>query len=329
MLTGPIRWGILGTGNIAKQFARGLAVLPDAALVAVGSRSQASADAFGELFGVQRRHAGYDALANDPDVDAVYIATPHSLHHENSLLCLRAGKAVLCEKPFTINAHQAEEVIAYGRAAGLFVMEAMWTRFLPIMVRLRQLLAEGAIGEVRMLTADFGFRAEVNPAGRLFNPALGGGALLDVGVYPVSLASMVFGAPARVTSMAHLGTTGVDEQAGIIFAYDSGQLALLSTAIRTSTPHEALLMGTAGQIKLHSPWWMPTRMSVLRAGEEAELIELPFEGNGYNYEAAEVMRCLRASERESATMPLDETLAIMRTLDALRQQWGLRYPGES
>jgi predicted dehydrogenase len=324
-----IRWGIIGSGNIARQFARGLAVLPDAALVAVGSRSQGAADAFGELFGVPRRHASYDALANDPDVDAVYIATPHVLHKENSLLCLRAGKAVLCEKPFTINAREAEDLIAYARGAGLLLMEAMWTRFLPIIVRLRQLLAEGAIGEVRMLSADFGFRAKADPASRLFNPALGGGALLDVGIYPVSLASMVFGAPARVTGMAHLGETGVDEQAAIILGYDGGRLAQLSTAIRTSTPHEALLMGTEGQIKIETPWWMPTRMTVHQAGKAPELIELPFTGNGYNYEAAEVMRCLREGQRESPIMPLDETLTIMQTLDTIRGQWGLRYPGES
>jgi predicted dehydrogenase len=324
-----VRWGILGTGNIAKQMARGLAVLPDAELLAVGSRSQESADGFGEQFDVERRYTSYTDLVNDPDVQVVYIATPHSLHRENSLLCLRAGKAVLCEKPFAINATEAREVVAMARERQLFLMEAMWTRFLPVMGRVRELLAGGAIGDVRMVTADFGFRAPFNPRGRLFNPELGGGGLLDVGIYPVSLASMVFGPrPARVSSMAHLGETGVDEQAAMILGYEQGQLAILSSAVRTHTPQEAFLIGTEGRIRVHTPWWKPTNLTVSVEGQEDQTETLPFEGNGYNYEAAEVMACLRAGKLESDVMPLDETLAIMETLDQIRGQWGLRYPME-
>ncbi len=321
-----IRWGILGTGNIAHQFARGLSVLTDAELVAVGSRSQETADAFGDEFGVGRRHPSYEALANDPDVDAIYVSTPHSLHRENSLLCLDAGKAVLCEKPFTINAREAEEVVQAAREKRLFLMEAMWTRFLPVLVRVRELLAERAIGDVQMVAADFGFRTNVNPKSRLFDPALGGGALLDVGVYPVSLASMVLGAPTRVAGLAHLGGTGVDEQGAIVLGYAGGQIANLYTAIRTNTPHDARIMGTNGSIQINSPWWKPTALTVAVTGAEPEVVELPYEGNGYNYEAAEVGRCLRAGKLESDHMPLDETLAIMRTLDQIRAEWGLKYP---
>ena len=321
-----IRWGILGTGNIAHQFARGVSVLTDAELVAVGSRSQETADAFGDEFGVDRRHPSYEALANDPGVDAIYISTPHSLHRENSLLCLNAGKAVLCEKPFMINAREAVDVVDAAREKRLFLMEAMWTRFLPVMVRVKELLAEQTIGDVQMLAADFGFRTNVNPQHRLFDPALGGGALLDVGVYPVSLASMIFGAPARVAGVAHLGDTGVDEQGAMVLGYDGGQIASLYTAVRTNTPHDALIMGTKGSIKINSPWWKPTALTVLVDGAEPEVVELPYEGNGYNYEAAEVGRCLRAGKLESDQMPLDETLAIMRTLDQIRAEWGLKYP---
>lgn len=323
-----IRWGILGTGNIAKRFAKGLAALPDARLAAVGSRTQAAADAFGDLFHAPRRHVSYADLAHDPDVDVVYIATPHHLHKENSLLCLNAGKAVLCEKPFTINAVEAAEVIRVARARRIFVMEAMWTRFLPLMVRLREMLAAGVIGEVRMLMADFGFRTDVDPRSRLFDPHMGGGGLLDVGVYPVSLASIVFGPPARITGMAHLGETGVDEQSAAILGYAGGQLALVSSAVRTSTPHEAHLFGTEGRIHIHRPWWMPRAMTLFRNEGDGEVIEVPFEGNGFNYEAAEVARCLRAGRLESETMPLDETLSIMQTMDAMRAQWGLKYPME-
>ena len=328
-MTDKVRWGILGTGNIAKQLARGLAVLPDAVLLAVGSRSQENADGFGEQFDVARRYASYADLANDPDVEVVYVATPHSLHRENSLLCLQAGKAVLCEKPFAINATEAREVVALARERQLFVMEAMWTRFLPVMGRVRELLAGGVIGDVRLVTADFGFRTSFNPQGRLFNPELGGGGLLDVGIYPVSLAAMVFGPrPTRVSSMAHLGETGVDEQAAMILGYEQGQLAILSSAVRTRTPQEAFLMGTQGWIRIHTPWWMPTALTVSIQGQEDQTETLPFEGNGYNYEAAEVMACLRAGRLESDVIPLDETLAVMETLDQIRGQWGLRYPME-
>jgi predicted dehydrogenase len=327
-MTEPFRWGIIGPGNIAKKFATGLTALPDAELVAVGSRTQAGADAFGELFAVPHRHASYEALAYDPQVDAVYIATPHSLHRENSLLCLEAGKAVLCEKPFTINAAEAETVINLARQKGLFLMEAMWTRYIPLIVKVRELLAEGVIGDVRMLSADFGFGSRFNPRSRLYDPNLGGGALLDVGVYPVSLASMIFGSPARITSMAHLGPSNVDEQAAIVLGYEGGELAVLSTSIQTTTPQEAVLMGTAGRIKIHYPWWVPTRLTLSQGGQPDEVIEIPFTGNGFNYEAAEVAHCLQAGKPESEIMPLDETLSIMETMDEARAQWGLKYPME-
>ncbi len=322
------RWGILGTGAIAKHFATGLSFLPDAELVAVGSRSRTSAAQFADLFDVPHRHSSYDDLANDPEVDVVYIAVPHALHKASSLLCLQAGKPVLCEKPFTINAREAEELIAFARQQELFLMEAMWTRFLPSIMKLQEVLSSGVIGDVRMLTADFGFRTNFSPESRLFNPALGGGALLDVGVYPVSLASMLFGEPEKVQGLAHLGETGVDEQSAMIFGYREGQLAILSTAIRTTTLQEATILGTQGSIKIHAPWWRSTKLSLSIPGQQEEVIEAPFDGNGYNYEAAEVMRCLESGQLESDRMPLDETLSIMKAMDQVRAQWGLKYPME-
>jgi predicted dehydrogenase len=327
-MTERIRWGIIGTGRIAAQFADGLAVLPDAALVAVGSRAQESADAFGDRFDVSRRHASYEALAEDPEVDVVYIATPHPFHQENSILCLRAGKAVLCEKPFAINAGQAQAVIDLAREEGLFLMEAMWTRFLPTMRKLRELLAAETIGPVQMMSADFGFRSEFDPTSRLFDPALGGGALLDVGVYTLSLAEMTLGPPARITSMAHIGETGVDEQAVVVLGFGSGQMALLSASVRTTTSQEATLLGTEGQIKVHAPWWQSQKLSLTLSGQGTEVLELPFAGNGYQYEAQAVMDCLRERRQQSAVMPWDETLSVMRTMDRVRAQWGLRYPME-
>ena len=326
--TTNIRWGVIGTGNIAKQFARGLKVLPDAELVAVGSRSRESADAFGEEFGVPRRHASYADLAADGDVDAVYVATPHGSHMDNSLLCLEHNKAVLCEKPFAVNAAQAERVVQEARSRGLFLMEAMWTRYFPLMDRVRALISEGTLGEVRQVHADFGYRAEVNPDYWLFDLHQGGGALLDVGIYPISLASMLLGAPESVSAYAHLGETGVDDNTAVILSYASGALAVCTTAVRTQTPWEATVMGTKAMLRVHRPWWTPSSMKLIRPDGSSEDIEVPFEGNGYNYEAAEVMRCLREGALESPTMPLDETLQIMRTLDEVRQQIGLRYPAD-
>jgi predicted dehydrogenase len=323
-----IRWGILGTGRIADVFATGLADLPDAELAAVGSRAAETAARFGDKFGIPRRHASYAALAEDPAVQIVYVATPHTAHHPAVRLCLEAGKAVLCEKPFTINAAEAADLIELARARRLFLMEAMWTRFLPLMARVRELVAAGAIGEPRLLTADFGFRHPGGPDHRLFNPQLGGGALLDVGVYLVSLASMLFGQSERAVGLAHLGPTGVDEQAAVVLRYPGGQLAQLTAATRTSSPQEVTLMGSVGRLRIHPLWWKPTRLTLTRPDGSEEDFEIPFVGNGYNYEAAEAMRCLRAGALESPVMPLDETLAVMRTLDEVRAGWGLRYPME-
>lgn len=323
-----IRWGILGTGVIAHKFAEGLAVLPDAVLTAVGSREERTATNFATQYAVPQAHASYESLAQDPTVDVIYIATPHVFHLENSLLCLQHGKAVLCEKPFTMNRRQAETIFSLAEAKGLFVMEAMWTYFLPAITMVRQLLQDGVIGEVRMLTADFGYRAAIDPHGRHFSPTLGGGALLDVGIYPLALAHMIFGPPTQITSMAHLGETGVDEQAAIILGYEKGELALLHTAVRTETVQEAVIMGTNGRLKIHFPWWQPTRLTLTQSGQADQLIELPFTGNGYNYEATAVMECLRHGKSQHALMPWSTTLALQEIMDKIRAQWGLRYPAD-
>jgi predicted dehydrogenase len=356
-MSGVVHWGILGAGYIAKKFAAALQELPEAKLLAVGSRSPERAESFGHEFAVPHRYANYTELANDPQIDVVYVATRHPSHQNNVLLSLAAGKSVLCEKPFALNASQAKQVIDLARRKKLFLMEAMWTRFFPLMVKLRDMLRERVIGEPRMLIADFGFRAEFDPTSRLFNPADGGGALLDVGIYPVSLASMIFGTPVQIASLARLGKSGVDEESTVLLQQAGGELAMIGCAVRTNMPQEAAIMGSAGQIRIHSPWWRPQSMSLLvdqgrrcvqrqkqlrfhlpfarpiilsvtaRVGSERTL-DFPIEGNGYRYEAAEVMRCLREGELESPVMPLDESLSIMQTLDAIRAQWGLKYPGE-
>ena len=328
IVTDTIRWGILGTGWIANQFAQGLAQLPDAELVAVGSRTSESARRFAEQHNVPHRHGSYRALAEDAGVDVIYVATPNPWHREHTLLCLDSGKPVLCEKPFALNAGQAEGMIQTAREKDLFLMEAMWTRFFPLTGKVRALVEEGAIGEVQMLVADLCIRFGFDPSDRRYAPGLGGGALLDLGVYPLSFASMIMGSPKEIASMAHLGETGVDEQAGIVLGYDGGRVSTLYTSIRVGSPVEATLLGTRGQIRIHSWWIHPDRLTLSVSGEEAVAIEIPFAGNGYQFEAAEVMACLRAGKLESDLMPLDETLSIVETMDTIRTQWGLRFPGE-
>jgi len=220
-------------------------------------------------------------------------------------------------------------MINVAGAERVFLMEAMWTWFLPITVKVRQWLEKEAIGQVRLLQSDFGFCGDWQPQGWLLNPQLAGGALLDVGIYTVSLASMVFGKPpARITGMAHLGRTGVDEQSAMILGYDNGQLAVLSCAIRTQTPQQAFIIGTKGSIKIHPPFWRSRTATISIEGEEDRVVEMPLEGNGYNYEAQEVMRCLQAGKLESDVIPLDQTLSIVKTMDEIRAQWGLKYPME-
>jgi len=323
-----INWGILAPGGIARRFASGLSVVPDAELIAIGSRSKERADAFADKWDVPRRYGNYEDLVSDPDIDAIYVATLNTFHKDCVMLCLRAGKAVLCEKPFAINAKEAREMIACAQECNQFLMEAMWTRFLPIMVKIRQMLADGAIGEPRMLTADFGYRKAVDSESRIFNPQLGGGGLLDVGIYTIAMASMVFGgAPSKIASLANIDESDVDEQVAMLLGYDKGQMALLSCSIRTTTPHEARIMGTDGSIFIPG-FWQATGATLHASGKEPEPIEMPFEGGGFEFEAMEVMRCLRDGKLESDVLPLSESLSMMETMDSLRAQWGLKYPME-
>jgi dihydrodiol dehydrogenase / D-xylose 1-dehydrogenase (NADP) len=330
-MTQPIRWGILSTGSIAHAFASAIQYMPDAdaVLTAVGSRTQHKADAFGAQYDIPNRHASYDALANDPAVDVIYIATPHIFHHENMLLCLNAGKHVLCEKAFTINAHEAEAAINLARQKNLFLMEAMWTRFIPAIQQLREWVQAGKIGEVQHIRANFHHHLGYDPSSRIFDPALGGGALLDLGIYPLSFTSMLLGSPQRIRSEVKLAPTGVDELASLLLGYDSGAQAALSFGTLTSTPIDAAVLGSAGTIYVHPRFLHSERLTFYPAHGDPETLDVPFEHNGYQYEAHEVGRCIRAGKLESATMPLDETLALMRQMDAIRTDWGVTYPTET
>ncbi|MFH0245516.1 Gfo/Idh/MocA family protein [Streptomyces sp. HK10] len=325
-----IRWGILATGGIAGAFARDLAALPGGELLAVGSRSPESARRFADEHGAPRAHGSWAELAADPDVDVVYVATPHSAHLEAATVCLEAGKAVLCEKPLTLNLAQAREMVALARRRGVFLMEAMWTYCNPVVRRMLELVADGAIGEVRSVHADFGIVAPADASHRLRDPRLGGGALLDLGVYPVSFAHLVLGEPSSVAAWAHLTPEGVDETTGVLLGYDSGAVATLSCSIASASPTVAAVSGTRGRIELPHGFFAPESFVLHREGREVEEIRVPRAegGAGYGPEAAEVMRCLREKETESPLVPLDGTLAVMATLDAVRERAGVRYPGD-
>lgn len=321
--------GILATGGIAAAFTADLLELKDAEVVAVASRSLASAEAFAERFAIPRAYGSWTGLADDDGVDVVYVATPHSAHRVAAGLCLRAGRAVLCEKAFTVNAVEARELVELARGRGAFLMEAMWMYCNPVIRRLTGLVRDGAIGEVRAVHADFGLGGPFAPDHRLRDPAQAGGALLDLGVYPVSFAHLMLGEPDEVQAWARLTEEGVDANTGIVLGYDSGALALLGCSITAGTGATASVTGTTGRIELPHGFFHADRFVLHRDGREPEEFTAPVsELHGLQHEAAEVMRCLRAGERESPLVPLDGSLAVMRTLDTVRDRIGVRYPGE-
>jgi len=327
-MTDRLRWGILGTGGIARAFTSDLN-LTGFTVSAVGSRTQDAADAFAAQHGIPRPHGSYEALAADPEVDVIYVSTPHPFHAENALLALEHGKHVLVEKPFTINEAEARAVVDLAAANGLVVLEAMWTRWLPHMVRIRELIASGVLGEVRALIADHDQKLPLDPAHRIQNPGLGGGALLDLGIYPVSFAWDVFGAPSTVHAISSPTPTGVDRQTAIILGYPGGEQAVLHTQLDARGPSRAAIIGTEARIEIDRVWYTPTSFSLIDPADaviERFAQEVP--GRGMQFQAAELERLVATGALAGDILPPDESVAIMGTLDEIRRQIGLRYPGE-
>lgn len=321
-----INWGIIGPGRIAHKFAKDLAQLPDAKLLAVASRSLERAQDFAAQYAVPHAFGSYEEIVHCAGLDVVYVATPHTGHYEHTLLCLRRQIAVLCEKPLAVNLRQVQGMILEAREQNTFLMEAIWTRFIPSHRKMWELIEQGTIGRVQSVKADFGFQADYKPEGRLFNKALAGGALLDIGIYPVFLAMNILGKPDDIQAVAHLGETGVDEEVGILFKYDSGQMAHLHSSIRSETKSEAFIYGEKGTIYLHSRWHEPSSMSLLLPGEAPQYFN--FDNNeliGYAYEAEEVMRCLREGKKESAALPLSFSADLMDVLFSIRHLVRLKY----
>jgi predicted dehydrogenase len=323
-----LRWGILGPGGIARAFTSDLRTA-GLDVAAVGSRRLTSAEAFAADFDIPRAHGSYEELVADPDVDIVYIATPHPMHAANALLALEAGKHVLVEKPFTLTAAEAATVRDAAVERGLLAMEAMWTRYLPHMVRIREIVRSGVLGEIRAVSADHTQRITSDPAHRLNDLALGGGALLDLGIYPVSFAWDVLGAPLSVVATARLSETGADTEVATIMAHESGALSTTLSASRAAGPNTAAIIGTDARIDIARVWYTPTSFRVVsHDGTVLEDFVSDIAGRGMQYQALAAERYLSEGRRDSDVLPIDESVAIMETLDEVRELVGVRYPTE-
>jgi predicted dehydrogenase len=320
-----IRWGIIGPGRIAKSVIGDFEHVPNARPVAVASRSLVRARGFADRHGLERAYGSYDELFADDQVDAVYIATPHPQHLQPALSAIKAGKACLIEKTFAATVAGAEEIVRTARAEQVFVMEAMWTRFQPAIFAARQLIADGAIGEVRQVYADLGVDRPYDPQDRLFNPDLGGGAMLDLGVYPVSFAQHFLGDPDRLEVSGSLAPTGVDAEAGLLLGYQDGRAAALLISLRHPTPGMARIHGTGGWIEVPPRFHHPNRIVLKRTHREPEVIKRPPRGTGYSHELMEVTECLVYRRTESNIMPLDDTLAIQRILNGACEKLGVYH----
>jgi predicted dehydrogenase len=324
-VTEEIRWGVVGPGRIAEKVVEDFAVVDGARVVAVASRSLERAQDFATRHGIERAHGSYADVLADADVDVLYVATPHPQHHAIALGALHAGKALLVEKAFTATVAGAREVVELSRETGVFAMEAMWTRFQPAVVRLRELIADGAIGEVRSVQADLGVQREFDPTDRLFALELGGGALLDLGVYVVSWAQMLLGDPDTVTATGSRFPTGVDAEAALLLGYADGRSATLTASLRNALPGQARVFGTAGWIDVLPRFHHPQTIVLHRADADPEEITVPQLGAGYAHELIEVTECLRAGRAESAVMPLADTLAVQDVLEQAAGQLGVTF----
>ena len=323
-----IRWGILACGRIAKKFAADLNMLDDAELIAVASRDKQRAIDFSKEFPAKYAFGSYQELVENPEVDVIYIASPHAQHHEHTLLCLNHGKAVLCEKAFAINSRQASEMIELARKKNIFLMEALWSRFLPHYLKVKEMISEGMIGEVKGVLANFGFKPVDPVPDRLFNPTLGGGALLDIGIYPVFFAQSLLGKPDKILASMDLAKTGVDEQSAIIFQYKSGKTASLFSTLASNLETDADIFGTKGRIRLTSRFYEPSATIQYYPDrvDSRQLVSLERQnGWGYQHEIRHVNECLQKGLTESPMHSLIDTLALMQTLDAIRSQMGLKY----
>ena len=326
-----IKWGILGCGRIAGKFASDLKLVADAELIAVASRRQETADEFCEQYPAKFHHNSYEALALNNEVDVIYVATPHALHHENTLLCLQHHKPVLCEKAFAINAFQARQMVELAKKNKTFLMEALWTKFLPHYIKVLEMIRNGELGELKSVLVNFGFAPTPPIADRIFDPALGGGTLLDIGIYNVFMALSVLGKPDHIDAWMTKASTGVDEQCAITFRYNNGAIAQLFSTFASNLATEADINGTKGRIRLTSRFYEPSTQIEFYPGRVDTRNIIPFDkepGWGYQYEIRHVQECLRKGLTESPVMSHADSILLMETLDAVRAKAGIVYPAD-
>ncbi len=323
-----IRWGILGCGRIARKFASDLQYVEGAKLIAVGSRQQATADAFAAEFPAAYRHDSYEALAENPEVDVIYIASPHALHHEHTLMCLERKKAVLCEKALALNSKQVNEMIDKARKEKIFLMEALWTKFLPHYQKVQELVAAGELGDIRSMLVNFGFIPQPPVPERLLDPALGGGTMLDIGIYNVFITLSILGRPDEIEATMDPALTGIDKQCAVLFKYKNGALAQLFSSFSSNLATEADINGSKSRIRLAHRFYEPSTTIEFYPGKADKKQLLPFTkepGTGYQYEARHVSECLQKGLTESPVMTFADSLLLMETLDRVRKAAGIRY----
>ena len=318
-------WGILGAGRIADKFCTALIDTPNASLYALASRNEETGKAFASKFNASVYYNNYLELVTNPNVDVIYIATPHVFHYKQTLLCLNHNKPVLCEKPMSISFQQTQEMISLAQKKNLFLMEAMWTACMPCIQSIKEIISEGTIGSLQYIQADFGFSTPIDADSRLFNKALGGGSILDVGVYPISLATSLLGDPSLIKSVSALTETKVDAYSNSILQYPNGATAHLFSAVTTETPVEATIIGTKGRIKVDSPWYMATDFTVFLNDGTSKSYSFLHQTNGFEYEIIEVMNCLDNGLLQSPLVPHQQTLTVSKIMDELLKQAGVDY----
>ncbi len=321
-----INWGIIGLGKIAHKFAADLKLSKRAVLYGVASRDAAKAELFKEKYKSVKSYGSYEALADDPEIDIVYIATPHVSHFENTMMCLEKGKSVLCEKPLGMNSEQVKKVADEARRRNLFLMEGIWTRFIPATEKLLEILDERLIGDLVSVRADFGFKGEFDSESRIYNKKLGAGSLLDIGIYPVYLSLLTLGIPKNIKAFARMTETDVDSYCAMLFDYADGSKANLESTIEADTPVEGYIYGSKGSVKMHSRFHHTEKLTITRNGK-SEALEMKIEGNGYLYEIEEVNKCLSNHQTENEKLPWAASFQLISIMESVLKEIGLSYEG--
>jgi len=323
----PVRWGILGAGRIAEKFCAGITMVDGASVYAIASRDADNARAFAARWKAPVHYHQYSALMSDENIDIIYIATPHTFHHAQTIACLQHNKPVLCEKPMSLGYHLTKEMTDLATEKKLFLMEGMWTACMPFIEKIQTIIKAGTIGTLQYISADFGFTAPIDPEGRLFNPALGGGAMMDVGIYPLYLAVSLLGEPTDVKGVAGIAASGIDEYANVVLQFAGGATAHLFASITTTTPIEAIIVGSKGKIRINNPWFKATTFLLELQEGTSETYSFPHAGNGFEHEIQEVMDCLQHHRLQSEKMPHRLTLAVSKTMDRILEAVGVSYSG--